>query len=92
MIQVVFILPDSSLLFSEFLVMFASEISDPRHPPNADSLSLLVSDPRAPASEYRDWLRRMSGRCDPGAYALMFKYVLYRPVPSSQGCIFTFVS
>ncbi|XP_068381983.1 DNA-dependent protein kinase catalytic subunit isoform X2 [Eschrichtius robustus] len=32
-----------------------------------------TSDPRAPASEYRDWLRRMSGRCDPGAYALMFK-------------------
>ncbi|NIG58597.1 DNA-dependent protein kinase catalytic subunit isoform X1 [Pontoporia blainvillei] len=58
---------------SEFLVTFASEISNPGHLPNADSLSLLVSDPGAPASEYRDWLRRMSGRCDSGAYALMFK-------------------
>lgn len=36
MIEVTFIFPDSSLLFSEFLVMFASEISNPGHLPNAD--------------------------------------------------------
>ncbi|XP_057593505.1 DNA-dependent protein kinase catalytic subunit isoform X2 [Hippopotamus amphibius kiboko] len=31
------------------------------------------SDPQAPAFEYRDWLRKMSGRGDVGAYALMFR-------------------
>ncbi|XP_042110110.1 DNA-dependent protein kinase catalytic subunit [Ovis aries] len=32
-----------------------------------------TSDPRAPASEYREWLITMVGKCDPGAYPLMFK-------------------
>ncbi|KAF4022262.1 hypothetical protein G4228_013963 [Cervus hanglu yarkandensis] len=32
-----------------------------------------TSDSRAPASEYREWLITMVGRCDPGAYPLMFK-------------------
>lgn len=38
---------------------------------------LRVSDPRAPASEYREWLTTMVGMCDPGAYALMFRYVVF---------------
>ena len=38
---------------------------------------LRISDSRAPASEYREWLIRMVGKCDPGAYPLMFKYVVF---------------
>lgn len=38
---------------------------------------LHVSDPRAPASEYREWLTMMVGKCDPGAYARMFRYVVF---------------
>ena len=32
---------------------------------------------KAPASEYREWLTTMVGMCDPGAYALMFRYVVF---------------
>uniref|UniRef100_A0A8D1F779 DNA-dependent protein kinase catalytic subunit n=1 Tax=Sus scrofa TaxID=9823 RepID=A0A8D1F779_PIG len=32
-----------------------------------------TSGPTAPAHDYRNWLMRMSGRRDPGAYMLMFK-------------------
>ncbi|KAM9626909.1 DNA-dependent protein kinase catalytic subunit isoform 2-T2 [Trichechus inunguis] len=32
-----------------------------------------MSDPKAPLSEYRDWLTKMSGKRDVGAYMLMYK-------------------
>ncbi|XP_058420517.1 DNA-dependent protein kinase catalytic subunit isoform X2 [Diceros bicornis minor] len=32
-----------------------------------------TSDPKAPLFEYRDWLTKMSGKCDVGAYKLMYK-------------------
>nr|XP_008507877.1 PREDICTED: DNA-dependent protein kinase catalytic subunit-like isoform X2 [Equus przewalskii] len=32
-----------------------------------------TSDPKAPPFEYRDWLTKMSGKCDVGAYMLMYK-------------------
>lgn len=32
-----------------------------------------TSDPRAPPSEYRDWLAKTSGKRGPGAYMLMYK-------------------
>uniref|UniRef100_A0A8C5JY83 DNA-dependent protein kinase catalytic subunit n=1 Tax=Jaculus jaculus TaxID=51337 RepID=A0A8C5JY83_JACJA len=32
-----------------------------------------MSDSKAPVFEYKDWLRKMSGKCDNGAYMLMYK-------------------
>uniref|UniRef100_A0A0K8RIS6 Putative dna-dependent protein kinase catalytic subunit n=1 Tax=Ixodes ricinus TaxID=34613 RepID=A0A0K8RIS6_IXORI len=32
-----------------------------------------TSDPKAPPFEYRDWLRKVSGKHDIGAYMLMYK-------------------
>lgn len=66
--------PDSSLFFKEFLVIFATEIIIMLNiflvliP-----FFLLVSDPKAPPCEYRDWLTKMSGKYDVGAYMSMFK-------------------
>lgn len=34
---------------------------------------LFVSDPKAPQFEYRDWLRKISGKHDIGAYMLVYK-------------------
>ncbi|KAM9198416.1 DNA-dependent protein kinase catalytic subunit isoform 2-T2 [Dugong dugon] len=36
-------------------------------------IPMTTSDPKAPPSEYRDWLTKMSGKRDVGAYMLMYK-------------------
>ncbi|XP_055968392.1 DNA-dependent protein kinase catalytic subunit [Sorex fumeus] len=33
----------------------------------------LTSDPKAPPQEYKDWLTKLTRRCDSGAYRLMFR-------------------
>ncbi|XP_049710414.1 DNA-dependent protein kinase catalytic subunit isoform X1 [Elephas maximus indicus] len=38
-----------------------------------DEKTLYLSDPKAPMFEYRDWLTKMSGKRDVGAYMLMYK-------------------
>ncbi|KAM6216536.1 DNA-dependent protein kinase catalytic subunit isoform 2-T2 [Rhynchocyon petersi] len=36
-------------------------------------IPMTTSDPKAPVFEYRDWLAKMSGKRDAGAYTLMYK-------------------
>lgn len=66
--------PGSSLFFNEFLVIFATEIIIMLNIFLVLILFfLLISDPKAPPCEYRDWLAKMSGKYDVGAYMSMFK-------------------
>lgn len=66
--------PGSSLFFNEFLVIFAIEITIMLNIfLRLIPFFLLVSDPKAPPCEYRDWLAKMSGKYDAGAYMAMFK-------------------
>jgi hypothetical protein len=36
-------------------------------------LFLLASDPKAPIRDYKDWLMKVSGKSDAGAYVLMYR-------------------